>query len=70
MGVFIELKIDGSKCLGIARCGKCVEFCPVNVFDKDGEEPRINSENEDECVLCDLCVNACVPRALQILKLY
>lgn len=70
MGLFIELKVDQTICRGVGRCGKCIEVCPVNVFEEGGKMPGINAENEDECILCDLCISACEPLALEILKLY
>jgi len=70
MSVFIKVEIDKSICSGIEVCGKCVKVCPVNVFDKRGDEPLIVEENEDECILCDLCRQACNVNAVTICKLY
>lgn len=70
MGEFIRVEIDFSKCVGIAGCGGCREVCPVNIFGKAGDRPDVLENNEDECILCDLCVDACGPRAITIHKLY
>lgn len=70
MGEFIEIEVDYPKCAGIRACGGCVRVCPVNIFEKDGDRPSVNPENEDECTLCDLCKNACAPSAITIRKRY
>jgi len=70
MGEFIRAKIDFDKCMGIKECGKCVRVCPVNVFREESDSPVVVEENEDECTLCNLCIEACTPEALTILKVY
>jgi len=70
MSEFIKVEIDQSKCLGIEACGGCLRVCPVNIFDKKNDEPVIIKEDEDECTLCDLCIQACGPNAVIIHKLY
>jgi len=50
---------------------KLVEVCPVNIFELAPEGgARVVPENEDECVLCDLCLQASPPGGLRIVKLY
>ncbi|MGD9031405.1 MAG: 4Fe-4S dicluster domain-containing protein [Desulfobacteraceae bacterium] len=70
MGEFIKVEIDFSTCVGIAECGGCVKVCPVNIFGKEGDDPSVIESNEDECTLCDLCIQACTPKAITIRKLY
>lgn len=70
MGEFIKAKIDFNKCLGVQECGGCIRVCPVNIFGKKENSPEIITANEDECTLCELCLEACVPGAIAILKLY
>ena len=50
---------------------KLVEVCPVNIFEQatDGSA-AIVEENLDECVLCDLCVQAAPPGGVRVHKLY
>ena len=62
MSVFIEVQIKAKRCVGIADCGKCVQVCPVNIFNKIGNDPVIVNDNEDECLLCDFCLNECNSR--------
>jgi NAD-dependent dihydropyrimidine dehydrogenase PreA subunit len=70
MGEFIRVEIDMGKCVGIDRCGQCTRVCPVNIFDRDGDRPLIVEANEDECTLCDLCLQECKPEAVVIKRLY
>ena len=70
MGEFIIIKIDPQQCVGIDACGGCIRVCPVNIFVKSGHIPVADEKNEDECTLCDLCMDACDPDAINIRKLY
>jgi ferredoxin len=70
MGDFIEVEIDYEKCQGIKECGGCVRCCSVKIFSEAGERPVVVKENEDECTLCDLCLEACHPKAITIRKRY
>jgi len=70
MSEFIEVQIDYAGCLGIQECGGCARVCPVNIFEKDSARPRVVPENEDECTLCDLCIQICSPGVITIRKLY
>ena len=50
---------------------KLAEVCPVNIFAQapDGSA-TIVEENLDECVLCELCVQAAPPGGVRVVKLY
>jgi NAD-dependent dihydropyrimidine dehydrogenase PreA subunit len=52
------------------ECGKCVQLCPVNIFEAQGDQPLVVGENQDECILCDQCLKACTPDAIALHKLY
>jgi NAD-dependent dihydropyrimidine dehydrogenase PreA subunit len=51
-----------------ALAKKLVDVCPVNIFAQDGGL-RIVEENLDECVLCELCIQA-APGGVRVVKLY
>jgi len=70
MSEFIKVEINFVKCLKIDACGRCVNVCPVNIFGIEGNSPAVIYENEDECILCNLCIEACDPGAITIRKLY
>lgn len=70
MGIFIRVKIDQEKCLGAEKSGECVRICPVNIFGVKEGRVLVQEENEDECILCNLCLDKCEASAILIEKLY
>ncbi len=69
--MFIRLEVDPKAAADRDLAKKLVEVCPVNIFDLDDEgKARVVEENEDECVLCDLCVQAAPPGQVRVIKLY
>jgi len=70
MSEFIKLDIDIDRCSGIKKCGECISVCPVNIFIPNGDYPKIVDVNEDECTLCNLCLQGCEADAITINKLY
>ena len=71
MAMFIRVEIEPKAAADAELAKKLVEVCPVNIFAQgpDGVA-QVVGENEDECVLCDLCVQAAPPGAVRIVKLY
>ena len=69
-GMFIDVVVEAraAEDRGIAK--KLEEFCPVGIFDASGGKLRVVEENLDECVLCDLCIEAAPPGAVTVRKLY
>lgn len=70
MSEFIRVEINMDKCIGIGKCGKCVQVCPVNIFGEEDDRLFIVEQSQDECTLCDLCLGECKPEAITIRKLY
>ena len=70
MGMFIRVEIDDKKCLGLEKSGECIRICPVNIFEAKGGRVVVKEENEDECTLCNLCIDKCQSCAISIKKLY
>ena len=70
-GLFIELKVAENVASDAETVAKLVEVCPVDIFEqnKDGAL-RISEDNLDECVLCDLCVEAAPKGSVEVVKLY
>jgi NAD-dependent dihydropyrimidine dehydrogenase PreA subunit len=70
-GMFIDVKVDLAAGKDPALAKKLVEVCPVNIFAQNADgSVRIVEENLDECVLCELCVQAAPPGAVTVYKLY
>ncbi|MDP2952359.1 MAG: 4Fe-4S binding protein [Chloroflexota bacterium] len=68
--MFIELRIDEPACHRAGPCRLCHEVCPVDVFALKGDKMIVLEENQDECTLCDLCLQRCPTRAITLVKLY
>ncbi len=69
--MFIRVEVEPAAAADAELAKKLVEVCPVDIFDLDGEgKARVVEENEDECVLCDLCVQAAPSGQVRVVKLY
>ena len=69
-GMFIDVQVDPKVAADPARAKKLVDVCPVNIFAQDERGTlRIVEENLDECVLCELCIQA-APDGVRVIKLY
>lgn len=70
--IFIKLSIDQKKCISAEGCMTCVKVCPVAIFKPAANKTRIevNKANEDECTLCNLCLEQCPVQAITLQKLY
>ncbi|MEO6197250.1 MAG: hypothetical protein ABIP58_03990 [Dehalococcoidia bacterium] len=70
-GMFIRVDIDPAVARDIELARKLGEVCPVNIFSTSLiGTAEIVTENLDECVLCDLCVQAAPPGGVKVHKLY
>ena len=70
-GIFIDVEVDASVAADPELARKLTEVCPVSIFaQKDDGTMRIEKNNLDECVLCDLCLEAAPDGKLRIVKLY
>ena len=69
-GEFIDVRVapDVASNPEIAR--KLEEICPVSIFRAEVNGVRIDETNLDECVLCDLCLEAAPKGKVEIIKLY
>ena len=71
-GIFIDVEVRDDVADDPELAAKLEEVCPVDIYDvreSDGGV-AINRENLDECVLCNLCVEAAPPGGLIVKKLY
>jgi NAD-dependent dihydropyrimidine dehydrogenase PreA subunit len=68
--VFIEVEVDDAIADDAELARKLEEVCPVDIFaDEDGHVAIVRSQL-DECVLCELCLDAAPDGAVRIKKLY
>lgn len=69
--LFIEVEVDPAVAKDAEIAKKLVEVCPVNIFALDGSGTATTVEdNLDECVLCELCLNAAPAGKVKVKKLY
>jgi NAD-dependent dihydropyrimidine dehydrogenase PreA subunit len=69
--MFIVVEIESKTAADKELAKKLVEVCPVNIFALGPEgQTAIVESNLDECVLCELCVQAAPPGELRVRKLY
>jgi NAD-dependent dihydropyrimidine dehydrogenase PreA subunit len=68
--VFINVEVSEPAASDPELAAKLAEVCPVDIFaERDGRVETVE-ENLDECVLCELCINAAPAGTVQVIKLY
>jgi NAD-dependent dihydropyrimidine dehydrogenase PreA subunit len=67
--LFINVEVDEAVADDPELAAKLAEVCPVDIFAAVQGRLQIVAENLDECVLCELCINA-APGAVRVTKLY
>jgi NAD-dependent dihydropyrimidine dehydrogenase PreA subunit len=69
-GLFIDVEVDDGV-RGDAELAKQLEeVCPVDIFRATPAGVEIREEQLDECVLCELCLEAAPPGTVSVIKLY
>jgi NAD-dependent dihydropyrimidine dehydrogenase PreA subunit len=69
-GTFIDVEVSDDA-RGDAELAKRLEdACPVDIFAARTGQVEVVEGNLDECVLCELCINAAPPGAVRVRKLY
>lgn len=69
-GTFIDVEVDRDAGADPELARKLAEVCPVDIFHAGENGVEIVPANLDECVLCELCIQASPPGAIHIKKLY
>ena len=69
-GIFIDVELDDAIVNDAAIAAKLAEVCPVDIFAVADGRATVVRENLDECVLCNLCVEAAPQGGVRIIKLY
>jgi NAD-dependent dihydropyrimidine dehydrogenase PreA subunit len=69
-GIFIDVEVSDEIRSDPEMAAKLEEVCPVDIYADDDGKVAVVRENLDECVLCNLCVEAAPPGAVVVKKLY
>jgi NAD-dependent dihydropyrimidine dehydrogenase PreA subunit len=69
-GIFIRVEVADSARSNAELAHRLEEACPVDIFAATDAGVRIVDENLDECVLCELCLDAAPAGAVRVVKLY
>ena len=68
--VFIDVEVDASVAADTELARKLEEVCPVDIFEATDSGVKVVETNLDECVLCNLCVDAAPEGSVRVIKLY
>jgi NAD-dependent dihydropyrimidine dehydrogenase PreA subunit len=68
--LFINVEVDEAVARDPELAAKLEEVCPVDIFVAVDGRLELVEDNLDECVLCELCINAAPPGSVHVIKLY
>ena len=68
--VFIDVQVDESVRGDAELAKKLEEVCPVDIYKATGTGVEVVEGQLDECVLCELCLEAAPAGAVRVIKLY
>jgi NAD-dependent dihydropyrimidine dehydrogenase PreA subunit len=69
-GLFIDVEVEDQIREQADIAQKLEDACPVDIFKNADGHVEIVEENLDECVLCELCINAAPKGTVRVKKLY
>ena len=69
-GLFIDVEVDPQIRDQADIAQKLEDACPVDIFKNADGHVEIVDGNLDECVLCELCINAAPKGTVRVKKLY
>jgi NAD-dependent dihydropyrimidine dehydrogenase PreA subunit len=69
-GLFIDVEVDDQIRDQTDIAQKLEDACPVDIFKNVDGRAEIVENNLDECVLCELCINAAPKGTVRVKKLY
>jgi NAD-dependent dihydropyrimidine dehydrogenase PreA subunit len=69
-GLFIDVEVDESARGDAELAKKLEEVCPVDIYRATGAGVEVVEQQLDECVLCELCLEAAPAGAVRVIKLY
>ena len=69
-GLFIDVEVADSVRGDAELAKKLEEVCPVDIYLAADSGVEIREEQLDECVLCELCLEAAPAGTVRVIKLY
>ena len=69
-GLFIDVDVADSVRGDAELAKKLEEVCPVDIYKATGSGVEVVEQQLDECVLCELCLEAAPPGTVRVIKLY
>ena len=69
-GTFIDVTVADSVASDPELARQLADVCPVDIFAVGPDGLRIVEGHLDECVLCELCINAAPAGTVTVHKLY
>ena len=67
---FIGIEVDDAVVGDAELASRLQEACPVDIYADEGGRVAVVHENVDECILCELCIQASPPGTVRVHKLY
>jgi NAD-dependent dihydropyrimidine dehydrogenase PreA subunit len=69
-GLFIDVELDDGIRGDAELAKKLEEVCPVDIYAATPTGVELRQEQLDECVLCELCLEAAPAGTVRVIKLY
>jgi NAD-dependent dihydropyrimidine dehydrogenase PreA subunit len=69
-GLFIDVEVADSVRGDADLAKKLEEVCPVDIYKATDSGVEVVERQLDECVLCELCLDAAPPGTVRVIKLY
>lgn len=69
MGVFIQIELKQDD-ISIQTAERIVSLCPVEIFKISDQQLELQLDRDDECTLCELCLDVAPAGSVIIRKLY
>ena len=69
-GLFIDVEVSDEIKDDADVAQKLTDACPVDIYSNKEGHIAIVEENLDECILCELCVQAAPPGTVRVKKLF
>jgi NAD-dependent dihydropyrimidine dehydrogenase PreA subunit len=69
-GLFIDVEVADSVRGDSELAKKLEEVCPVDIYKATGSGVEVVERQLDECVLCELCLEAAPAGTVRVIKLY